>query len=425
MIDVTTPVGWIDYSRFWDEMVDPLWNIRDTWNNLYRKAVVEKHLLNPKCVEYKVPAGSVVFTNTVDMVSVLETARKWAIMHQPTTDTAVLDRVKSDTGFASAVRLLRMVNLPTRIVGDTVYTRLNPAELMDGHVVEVMDLCTDIIALMPTALQNKRRCDNMVWLINTVVSELYTVYYTYCEHLIAVLDADGEDVSDVKLDKFVRDNVIGYLDKNELWSISEADEEIWLTEQDIAERKRKEREAVEAEERRKREEERAKEAERQREIDAQNNKSEYQRRKQAFNDINNTLTSRGIVIDDVEKVIKYFNEDHSDWDTKNENVRYAEVLISAIHFIAIVTGCNRGALTDVEIAERFITCFGFVDFECNTEWLKDELKVPSDEALDARIESVNYILQKIRRKEDNAHIHIVTIEQLGCSNVVSIEVIKK
>ena len=425
MIDVTTPVGWIDYSRFWDEMVDPLWNIRDTWNNLYRKAVVEKHLLNPKCVEYKVPAGSVVFTNTVDMVSVLETARKWAIMHQPTTDTAVLDRVKSDTGFASAVRLLRMVNLPTRIVGDTVYTRLNPAELMDGHVVEVMDLCTDIIALMPTALQNKRRCDNMVWLINTVVSELYTVYYTYCEHLIAVLDADGEDVSDVKLDKFVRDNVIGYLDKNELWSISEADEEIWLTEQDIAERKRKEREAVEAEERRKREEERAKEVERQREIDAQNHKSEYQKRKQRFNNIVDTLSNGGIVIDDVEKVIEYFNEDRSEWDDKNENVRYAEVITSTIHFIAIVTGCKRGALTDVEIAKRFITCFGFFDVECNTEWLKDELKVPSDEALDARIESVNYILQRIHRKGDNAHIHIITTEQLGCGNMVSIEVIKK
>lgn len=425
MIDVTTPVGWIDYSRFWDEMADPLWNIRDTWGVLYRKAVIEKHLLDPKCVEYKVPAGGVVFTDTVDMVGVLETARKWAIMHQPTVDTAVLDRVKSDTGFASAVRLLRMANLPIRIDGDIVYNRLNPTKLMDDRVVAVMDLCTDIIALMPTTLQNKRRCDSMAWLIGTVVSELYTVYYAYCEHLKAVLDADGEDVSDIKLDTFVRDNVIGYLDKNELWSISEVDEEIWLTEQDIAERKRKEREAKEAEERRKREEEHAKEVERQREIDAKNHKSEYQKRRQRFNDITNTLLNADMVIDDIAKVIKYFNEDHSDWDTKNENVRYAEVLASAIHFIAIVTGCNRGALTDVEVAQRFITCFGVVDVECNCEWLKDELKVPSDEALDARIESVNYILQKIRRKRDNAYIHIITTEQLGCGNMVSIEVIKK
>lgn len=425
MINVTTPIGWIDYSRFWDEMADPLWNIRDTWINLYRKAVTEKHSLNPKCVEYKVPAGSVVFTNTVDMVSVLETARKWAIMHQPTADTAVLDRVKSDTGFASAVRLLRMANLPTRIVGDTVYTRLNPAKLMDEHVVEVMDLCTDIIALMPTALQNKRRCDDMAWLIGTVVSELYTVYHAYCEYLIAVLDADGEDVSGIKLDKFVKDNVIGYLDKNELWSISEADEEIWLTEQDIAERKRKEREAREAEERRKREEERAKEAERQREIDAKNHKSEYQKRKQMFNDITSTLINGGMVIDDIEKVTKYFNEDHSDWDVKNEHIRYAEVLTATVRFIATVTGYNLDAVTDVEIAKRFITCFGFLDFECNYAWLKDELSLPSYEALDSRIESVNYILQKIHRKSDNAHIHIITTEQLGCGNMVSIEVIKK
>ena len=425
MINVTTPDGWIDYSRFWDEVADPLWNIRDTWNNLYRKAVVEQHLLDPKCVEYKVPAGSIVFISAVDMVSVLEIARKWAIMHQPTADTAVLDRVKSDTGFASAVRLRRMENHPTCISGDTMYIRLNPAKLMDDHVVEVMDLCTDIIALMPTALQNTRRCDDMAWLINTVVSELYTVYHAYCEHLIAVLDTEGEDVSDVKLDKFVKDNVIGYLDKNELWSINEAAEEIWLTEQDIAERKRKEREAREAEERRKREEEHAKEAERQREIDAQNLMSEYQKRKQTFNDIINTLSNGNIVIDDIEKVITYFNEDHSDWDVKNEHIRYAEVLTTTVRFIATVTGCNLDTLTDVEIAKRFITCFGFVDFECNCEWLKDELSLPNDEMLDARIESVNYILQKIHRKGDNAHIHIITTEQLGCGNMVSIEVIKK
>ena len=220
MINVTTPVGWIDYSRFWDEMVDPLWNIRDTWNNLYRKAVVEKHLLDPKCVEYKVPAGSIVFISAVDMVSVLEIARKWAIMHQPTTNTAVLDRVKSDTGFASAVRLRRMENHPTHIAENTMYIRLNPAWLMDEHVVEVMDLCTDIIALMPTALQNKRRCDDMAWLINTVVSELYTVYYAYCEHLIAALDADGEDVTVKNVIAVMRDYEAAgtYFDKQREWS---------------------------------------------------------------------------------------------------------------------------------------------------------------------------------------------------------------
>lgn len=415
MINVTTPVGWIDYSRFWDEMADPLWNIRDTWNNLYRKAVIEKHLLDPKCVEYKVPAGSVVFTNTVDMVGVLETARKWAIMHQPTTNTAVLDRVKSDTGFASAARLLRMENHPTRIVGDTVYTRLNPAKLMDEHVVEVMDLCTDIIALMPTALQNKRRCDDMAWLINTVVSELYTVYYAYCEHLIAVLDADGEDVSGIKLDKFVKDNVIGYLDKNELWSISEAAEEIWLTEQDIAERKRKEREEREAKERaeyakveaaRRAEEEAARTAA---------HKAKWEEFKHNYEVLKTVLAEDNLVFTNASDLDEFFAKGYTPEFEKEGKASFIARLIKALKFIGVMYGYDGDDIN--YLAKLYGNCHRSVRFEIQASALAYELVSANnvdvnEDILDAKIDNANECFKYVVNSEGK-HLHILETEIIG------------
>jgi hypothetical protein len=418
MINVTTPVGWIDYSRFWDEMVDPLWNIRDTLGKLYRRAVVEKHLLDPKCVEYKVPAGSVVFTNTVDMVGVLETARKWAIMHQPTTNTAVLDRVKSDTGFASAVRLLRMANLPTCIVGDIVYNRLNPAKLIDDNVVEVMDLCTDIIALMPTALQNKRRCDDMAWLISTVVSELYTVFHAYCEHLIAVLDADGEDVSDVKLDKFVKDNVIGYLDKNELWSINEAAEELWLTEQDIAERKRKEREEREAEERaeyakveaaRRAEEEAARTAA---------HKTKWKEFEHDYEVLKTVLAEDDLVLTNKSDLDEFFAKGYTPDFEKEGKASFIARLIKALKFIGVMYGCDSD---DIKyLTKLYGNCHRCVRFEIQTSALMNALDVNED-ILDARIDNANECFKYIVNSEGK-HLHILETEVIG-DTMLTLEIV--
>lgn len=424
MIDVTTPVGWIDYSRFCDEMADPLWNIRDTWGVLYRKAVIEKHLLDPKCVEYKVPAGSVVFTDTVDMVGVLETARKWAIMHQPTVDTAVLDRVKSDTGFASAVRLLRMANLPTRIDGDIAYNRLNPAKLMDDRVVAVMDLCTDIIALMPTALQNKRRCDSMAWLIGTVVSELYTVYYAYCEHLKAVLDADGEDVSDIKLDRFVRDNVIGYLDKDELWCISGADEEIWLTEQDIAERKRKEREEREAEERA----EHAKmEAARRAEEEAARaaaHKAKWKEFERNYGDIMTVLAEDNLVLTNASDLDEFFAKGYTPEFEKEGKTSFIARLIKALKFIGVMYGRDSD---DIKyLTKLYCSCHRSVRFEIQASALAYELSSVNnvdvnDDILDAKIDNANECFKYIVNSEGK-HLHILETEIIG-DTMLTLEIV--
>ena len=418
MINVTTPVGWIDYSGFWDEMVDPLWNIRDAYNNLYRKAVVEKHLLDPKCVEYKVPAGSIVFISAVDMVSVLEIARKWAIMHQPTTNTAVLDRVKSDTGFASAVRLRRMENHPTHIAENTVYIRLNPARLMDEHVVEVMDLCTDIIALMPTALQNKRRCDDMAWLINTVVSELYTVYYAYCEHLIAALDAEGEDVSDVKLDKFVRDNVIGYLDKDELWCISEANEEIWLTEQDIAERKRKEREEREAKERaeyakveaaRRAVEEAARTAA---------HKTKWNEFEYDYEVLKTVLAEDYLTLTNKSDLDEFFAKGYTPEFEKEGKASFIARLIKALKFIGVMYGCDSD---DIHyLTKLYGSCHRSVRCEIQASALMNALDVNED-ILDAKIDNANESFKYIVNSEGK-HLHILETEIIG-DTMLTLEIV--
>lgn len=418
MINVTTPVGWIDYSSFWDEMVDPLWNIRDTCGKLYRKAVIEQHLLDPKCVEYKVPAGSVVFTNTVDMVGVLETARKWAIMHQPTTNTSVLDRVKSDTGFATAVRLLRMANLPTCIAGDTVYNRLNPAKLIDDHVVEVMDLCTDIIALMPTALQNKRRCDDMAWLIGTVVSELYTVYHAYCEHLIAVLDTEGEDVSDVKLDKFVKDNVIGYLDKDELWSINEAAEELWLTEQDIAERKRKEREEREAKERaeyakveaaRRAEEEAARTAA---------HKEKWREFEHDYEVLETVLAEDYLMLTNKSELDEFFAKGYAPEFEKEGKTSFIARLIKALKFIGVMYGCDSD---DIHyLTKLYGSCHRSVRCEIQASALMNALDVNED-ILDAKIDNANECFKYIVNSEGK-HLHILETEVIG-DTMLTLEIV--
>lgn len=418
MINVTTPDGWIDYSRFWDEVADPLWNIRDTWNNLYRKAVVEKHLLDPKCVEYKVPVGGIVFISAVDMVSVLEIARKWAIMHQPTADTAVLDRVKSDTVFASAVRLRRMENHPTCVSGSTMYIRLNPARLMDDHVVEVMDLCTDIIALMPTALQNKRRCDDMAWLINTVVSELYTVYRAYCEHLIAVLDTEGEDVSDVKLDKFVKDNVIGYLDKNELWSINEAAEEIWLTEQDIAERKRKEREEREAKERaeyakveaaRRAEEEAAREAA---------HKTKWKEFEHNYEVLKTVLAEDDLMLTNKSDLDEFFAKGYTPEFEKEGKASFIARLIKALKFIGVMYGCDSD---DVDyLTKLYGNCHRCVRFEIQASTLMNAIDVNED-ILDAKIDNANECFKYIVNSEGK-HLHILETEVIG-DTMLTLEIV--
>lgn len=425
MFTVSNTLGeWHSYQEFWDETVEPLYNLRDKFKELYNKAIGTGDI-DPKRIEYRVPAGSIVFTECKTMIGALEDAREWAIAHQLGCNNDIMDRVRKDSKFASRCRLLRMESDAIIYPDSKPHHSYDPRKLLGSQdkapesdeIVMIMDLCTDVVALMSNVIQYKKRCDDVAWLVNTVVSELYTVYHAYYQFLIAALDID---YTAAMIDDRVKAYILGYLDKDELWTIHESSTELWLTREDIMERERAEREAREAEEQRKRDAEKAEEDKRKEAEYVVKRKADFTHHGERFNAIINTFTAHGVVVKGSAEVIEYFktNDYDPNWE-HNEFAVYAGRMFKTINFIAALIGCDIELLDDSELTEHVIKCFGFIDSECNTGYLKDLLSL-NDETLDTRIELVNHTLRRIVK--DEHHLRVEVSEQLGCGDMVRIVV---